>query len=319
MQKENLISIVMPCYNSSATLARSIESALSQSHEEIELIVVDDGSTDSSVAIAEEICQRDRRLQLIRTNGNRGAAQARNRAIAVSRGEFIAFLDADDTWDPRCMERLLLALTARPDAALAYCGWQNIGVEGGRAAPYIPPDYELPDSSGREKLNALIENCPFPIHATLTRTQSVVEVGGFDETLSSCMDFDLWLRICWSQSIVRVPEVLAYYWHHDVSTRITSNRAKIALNHWRVQRKFLNEHRDVSEKLGPQRVHDVTHRRLFSKGLDAHWKGDFDASRSIFRNLIPYLYLEPGAWKYLALGSMPRGVYRIVMSLVSLR
>lgn len=108
-----VVSIVMPAFNVQGHLARSIESALQQSYQDWELIVIDDCSSDNTAAVVEDWVRRDDRVQLVRQDVNAGPSAARNRGFQLSRGEFITLLDADDAWAPERLARLL-------DVALSY-------------------------------------------------------------------------------------------------------------------------------------------------------------------------------------------------------
>jgi len=106
-----LVSVVVPCYNAARFLERTLQSVLEQTHRGLEVIVVDDASTDDSVALTERLTRRDARVRLIRRSRNAGTPGApRNEGVAVARGEWIAFLDADDLWHPRKLELQLQAL-----------------------------------------------------------------------------------------------------------------------------------------------------------------------------------------------------------------
>ncbi|MBI4698013.1 MAG: glycosyltransferase family 2 protein, partial [Nitrospirae bacterium] len=154
------ISIIMPCFNAERFISGSVASALGQTHKDIELIVVNDGSADRSLQILQGIS--DPRLKII-DQPNRGVCAARNRGLSEATGAYVAFLDADDTWKHDCLEKLHNALRSVPDAVAAYCGWQNIGLSGGRGEPYVPPDYEE-----EGKLEHLLKSCPWPVHAAIT-------------------------------------------------------------------------------------------------------------------------------------------------------
>lgn len=302
------VSIVMPSYNAAAHIARSIASAQAQTHEDWELLVVDDGSTDGSGDIVTNFVASDPRIRAFR-QPNAGAGAARNLGIAEARASFLAFLDADDTWHPEFLEAMIATLEAEPNASIAYCGWQNIGLGGGRDEPFVPPDYE---HAG--KTEALLESCRWPIHAALARTALVRDSGGFDVSLSSCMDFDLWLRLGARARLTRVPLVLAYYYHHG-GGQITQNRLRVALNHWRVQQKFLRDNPAAKAAIGYARVREMTTGTLLRHGYACYWTRDLPAARQIFREVMRQHYGKLTDWKYMLPALLPEGMHRGLMSM----
>ncbi|WP_369726014.1 glycosyltransferase family 2 protein [Bradyrhizobium sp. LLZ17] len=117
----NLVSIVIPAYNAERFIARTLASAQAQTYEKLEIIVIDDGSTDNTRSVVEAIAATDKRLELISTP-NRGVARARNLGIENARGPYVAFLDADDLWHPTKIARQVEALdTHRSDPSW---GWR---------------------------------------------------------------------------------------------------------------------------------------------------------------------------------------------------
>ena len=217
----------MPCYNGENYLAEAIDSVLGQSYQNVELIVVDDRSTDSSKDIAGGYGPK---VKLIEQQ-NQGPYPARNRGIREASGQYLAFLDADDYWSGDFLEETHKALQKNSDAGLAYCGWQNIGLPHKQSKPHIPPDYEAGD-----KLELFLRAAaPWPIHAALVRSEILHEAGGFDERFPTCMDYDLWLRIGANRPIVRVEKVMAFYRHHRQG-QITSTQWRQARNVWLVKK-----------------------------------------------------------------------------------
>jgi len=311
--QKGLVSVIMPCYDAAPYLRQAIDSVLDQSWSEMELIVVDDGSTDGSPEITAASAERHGgRITLLRTQ-RQGPYPARNAGLSRASGEFVAFLDADDYWAPSFLETLRSALVGS-DAALAYCGWQNVGATDRTNEPYVPPDYEQGD-----KVEMLLRSAsPWPIHAALVRRSVIDEVGGFDTTLATCMDYDLWLRIGASRPVVRVPEVLAYYRFHP-GGQITSRQWRQAENVWRVKRKFVDASPHLVARLSRAKLQELIDGALLRRGYDCYWRRDLVSARRIFRRS-----LRAGGWKlkdlkYLLPALLPEGPYRSLIASVERR
>lgn len=301
-----VFSIVMPCYNAAAHLATSVGSVLAQTRQDWELIIVDDGSKDLSWPTLERLAADEPRIRIF-WQPNAGAAAARNRGLRETRGACIAFLDSDDTWHPEFLDAMMTALDANPDAGIAYCGWQNIGLGAGCDEPFVPPEYE-----NASKIESLLGGCRWPIHGALVRSQLIAEAGSFDETLSSCMDYDLWLRLGTRYPLVRVPRVLAYYHHHG-GEQITRNRARIALNHWRAQQKYLRANPAIIRSLGKSRIRQLTAGELLHRGYVSYWKRDLQAAWTIFRQVMRAGYVGRRDWKYLLPALLPLHAYKALI------
>jgi GT2 family glycosyltransferase len=303
MKQEPTVSIIMPVFNAAVHLRSSIGCVRAQTFHDWELVAVDDGSTDGSWATLAQIALEEPQVRPFR-QANAGAATARNRALAEARGAYIAFLDADDTWHPDFLTAMLSALDGKPPHTIAYCGWQNLGLGAGRDQPYVPPDYECDG-----KTEALLAACPWPIHAALVPAELIRDAGGFDPGLTSCMDYDLWLRIGNAYPLQRVPQVLAYYHHHG-GEHITSDKARIALNHRRAQQKFITSNPDVRRQVGSRRLRQLTEGLLLHRGYESYWKRDLPAARRIFRAVMKRAYGTPRDWKYMLPSLLPLAAHR---------
>lgn len=121
-----LVSVVMPCYNAAPYLEEAVGSALNQTYGNVELILVDDGSMDGSADLAARLATTYPGRLLLAHANRLGPYPARNQALRLIRGDLVAFLDADDWWDARALEKLYLAMISA-QADIAYCGWQNVG------------------------------------------------------------------------------------------------------------------------------------------------------------------------------------------------
>jgi glycosyltransferase involved in cell wall biosynthesis len=301
------VSVVMPCLNAARFIERALDSIDEQTIKDYEVLVIDNGSTDDTVDIVER--RQSPRIQLLH-QPEPGVSHARNKGLANARGPLIAFLDADDTWAPNCLERLLEGFESRPDAVLAYCGWQNIGCSEQRDKPFVPPDYE-----NEEKLSLLLQRCRWPIHATLTRRESIEDAGRFNTALSHAEDFLLWLTIAHDKPIVRVPEVLAYYHFHDAG-QASSQSTRAAIQHLEAQSLFLKSHPLVVKALGKNKVAELTYGELLHRGYVLYWKRDLRAARTIFRVVMKTGYGSTKDWKYMLPSMLPESWHQKLIRLI---
>jgi|GEM_PF-279329 len=303
------ISVVMPCFNAALYLKSSIDCVLSQTYPNIELIVIDDGSTDNSKEILKKYGTQITTL----FQNNQGPGPTRNRGIEIATGEFIAFLDSDDYWDARCLELLYVALK-NSDAALSYCGWQNVGGREDRCQPYIPPDYEQGD-----KVEQFLKSAaPWPIHAALVRHDILDHVGGFVGGFNEsqgCEDYDLWLRIGTQWSIKLVKEVLAFYRHHS-SGQITSKQWRQAKDVLQVKLNYIKNHPALIKHLSEQRLKELTTGSYLKRGYDAYWKRDLVSAHRIFRVCLNNGYYQAGDLKYLLPAILSEALFKQCVGLM---
>lgn len=301
-----LVSVVIPCFNGERFVAEAVDSALGQTYRPVEVIVVDDGSTDGSPSVIRSYGSRIR----VVTQNNAGLPAARNAGIRASHGKYCAFLDADDYWHPVFLERMIAALEAS-HAGIAYCGWQNVGLPGPRGEPFVPPDYE-----NEAKLEAMFGGVRWPVHAAVVRRDVVDSVGGFDPQRKSCEDFAFWIRAATNYKLARVPHVLAYYRHHG-EAQMTKNREKIAINHWQVQEEFLRENPKVVNALGKDKIAELTLGKLLDRGYECYWNRDLTAARNIFRLVMKHGYGSLKDWKYMLPSLLPLSWHQALINLAA--
>ncbi|MDE2277288.1 MAG: glycosyltransferase [Burkholderiales bacterium] len=277
-----LVSVVMPCFNAERFVEQAVRSALGQTHGRVELLVVDDGSTDGSAAVLARLqAEFGTRLTRLRTERT-GPYPARNLALRHAAGELVAFLDADDWWEPDFLASAWAALqTAQAD--LAYCGWQNVADGAGRGAPgtepYVPPAYEQGDV-----VEHFLRGCPWPIHAALVRREVLDAVGGFSERLFSSMDYDLWLRLlAVTRRLVRVPRVLAYYRWHGAG-QISAVKWRQVLDAASAQRDFVRAQPQLVAHLPRARIAELIEGRVLQQAYKAVWARDLDSAQRLFRH-----------------------------------
>jgi glycosyltransferase involved in cell wall biosynthesis len=196
------VSVVVPNYNCGRCLAEAVESALAQSYTACELIVVDDGSTDGSVKVLERYSSR---LRIVRQS-NRGVSAARNRGIQESRGELIAFLDADDVWRADKLEKQV-PLFANPAVGLVHCALEYID-ESGRSL-----GTNLTGRRGHVLRHiALLRGTVVQASSSaVVRRECFGKAGLFDVDLSTSADWDMWRRIACYYDVDVVREPLIRY------------------------------------------------------------------------------------------------------------
>lgn len=191
-------SVIVPAYNAVRTIRTTIQSVLAQTASDLELIVVDDGSADTTAEIVAEYAASDRRVQLIR-QANGGTAAARNRGLTEARGDYVSLLDNDDAWLPWHLERTAAALAAHPEAGLGYAdAWifnDATGRVNRRTSLSFYPDRAEPDADVEDLLaSLLVKNFITASSTTMTRN-ALDRVNEFESTMRGTDDWDMWLRI----------------------------------------------------------------------------------------------------------------------------
>jgi glycosyltransferase involved in cell wall biosynthesis len=207
MKTENgVVSVIIAAFNAERTLERTVASALSQTEVSLEIVIVDDGSTDGTSGLARKIARSDNRVRVYRQE-NRGAAVARNHAVRESNGEWIAPLDADDIWYPEYLSRQLRRAQEKGDPVGVVYTWSR----------YIDhDDAPLPGISaasieGNVYGTILCHNFLGNASCTLLRRSAFDVVGGYDESLIRTEDWDLYLRLAERFNFAVVEEYLVGY------------------------------------------------------------------------------------------------------------
>ena len=196
------VSIIIPAYNAEKTLSEALESVLAQTFSDWEAIVVDDGSTDGTAALAIDFSSRDSRIRLV-SQSNGGVSAARNRGLEDARGELGLVLDSDDSILPSHLDRL--APLAGADRAAA-CAFSYLTPEGARLPAVLHAG--LADNA----VALLSDFCALAIHSCVFPLERARECGGFDAALRTCEDWDLWLRMArGGMTFTTVHETLALY------------------------------------------------------------------------------------------------------------
>lgn len=223
-----LISIVMPAYNAAQYIEQSIESVLKQSYTNWELIIVDDCSVDDTYKIVDKLCLNEERIKLFRMNENSGVAMARNFAISMSRGKYIAFLDSDDLWLPDKLEKQL-NLMQEKKAVISYTAYRQFSMEKVGNLVSVPEQVTY-----KQLLKGNVIGC-------LTVMLDKERLGNLQMKKARHEDYILWLDILKQGNIAYgLQEDLARY--RKSETSLTSNKKRSALWTWQVYR----QHQELS-------------------------------------------------------------------------
>ena len=213
------VSVIIPTYNRAGVVGRAIQSVLHQTFQDFELIVVDDGSLDNTREIVREFQKQDRRITYIGHNKNKGGATARNTGIRASRGKYIAFLDSDDEWLAKKLEKQLTFFEQGecPELGVVYTGVRYKSDRKGTALADT-----MPRLRGWVYSNLLWQNRVGTTSTPLIKKSCFNHVGLFDEQLPSKQDRDMWIRIARKYTFDFVDEqlVVCYLTRKRISTNL---------------------------------------------------------------------------------------------------
>ncbi len=298
------ISVIMPCLNAGPFVEQAVNCAMNQTYPDVELIVVDDGSTDDSLQILERLTASHYPRIRLHKQARQGPFPARNFAISQATGGRIAFLDADDFWAPRALE-LLSAAMDKSGADVSYCGWQNFGDGAPGLKPFIPPDYFDMDTTA-----AFLCSCPWPIHAALVSREILEAVNGFSIRYFSAMDYDLWLKLyAKTQRFIRVPEALAFYRWHD-NGQISATKWKQVINAWHVRRNFVENNPALAAHLTNHELKALIDDSLLREARQALWRRNLTDAHHLFRYCLKNRIGGLEDLKYLPLAILPECIIK---------
>ena len=292
-----LLSVVIPAYNIEEFILPAVRSVLSQEVESMEVIVVDDGSTDATAEVVTTI--RDDRLRLIR-QANRGLAGARNTGIRYARGKYIAFLDGDDVWFPQKVQKQLELMESNVNLGFTYTYSAYINQNGERSGQLWVTSIREPSFKDLIKRNHVMAS------SVVARKDCVLQAGLFDENLRACEDQEFWVRILYKTKYKArlLPEVLAGYRVRAGS--LTLNFAHQVDNAYKVMEKFAEYIPEFTQNL-KQRSMAEAYRIASRKALS---EGQLQVAGQLMRQsmqLYPTIVVrDPRAFVTLLLVTLPQ-------------
>ncbi len=264
-----LVSVIVPVYNRENLVGRTIDSILAQSYPDIEVIAVNDGSSDASLAVLQVYADCYPGKIVLVDQLNAGQVRARNTGIQHSRGEYIAFLDSDDTWEPHKLAKQLPLF--KGNVGLVYCGISEVDPEG-RVLRTVPCEQGM---NGNIYAKLLIKNRMTGGTVVVSRA-ALDTVGWFDETFQAAENWDLWIRIARSFAVEYVDEPLVNYLKHPGN--MSCNSLKMSQASWII----LQKHLPPSARKGELRQsfnHAYAH-YYYNRAVESFGTGDYQHVRS---------------------------------------
>lgn len=268
------VTAVIPTYNYGRFLGEAIESVLRQTYPALELIVVDDGSTDNTPDVAGSYGNR---IRYIRT-ANQGVSAARNAAIALAKGDLIALLDADDRWQPRKLERQVAIFGNDVAVGMVHSGSRIFDGETNATLCEIIPEAAV-------DFHEMLAWCGISLPSTVVPRKVFEEVGGFDCRYSGAADWEMWIRIAAKYKVVGCQEVLVDYRMHG------NNMSGKAIEHYQ-------DCMAVLDKSGRIHLHCQSCRAAIRSARKRVREVYYDKSSAIARDCLRAgNYVEGLAWR----------------------
>lgn len=300
---DDLISVVIPTYNRAKTLPRAINSVLNQTYKNLELIIVDDASTDGTEEIIKEF--KDSRIRFIKNEVNKGGSAARNIGINEAKGEFVAFQDSDDEWHLRKLEIQMEAMkVSSPNVGVVYCGL--IRIQEGKSS-YFPPKY-FRNKDGNI-VDTLKKQNIIGTQSALIKKSCFEKSGNFDETFPRLQDWELFIRIAKFYDFIFIDKPLVTVFHQEVS--ISSSPEKLIEALELIVQKHINI---FDDKVGREALayHFYVLGDLYRKS------NDLKRCRQYFIQAIKKSPLKVRAWLNYLASLFPKSAYLNIQKLLKI-
>lgn len=236
------VSVVIPTHNRHEMLVKALDSVVLQTYNDLEIIVVSDGSTDETDTVINEYKSKDSRIHYISYHPNRGGNYARNIGIKNASGDYIAFLDDDDEWLPQKIELQMKEFIENPKVGLVYTGVNIIYDD-------LKVSYSsIPQKTGDLSKDMLITNCIGTTSSVMVSAKILKKTGLFDEKLKARQDYDLWLRVCQETEVGAVSLPLLNYHNFDSVDQISDDTEKYADSIKYINEKYNHLYSKMSDK-----------------------------------------------------------------------
>jgi glycosyltransferase involved in cell wall biosynthesis len=281
------VSVIIPVFNTEAFLTHTIESVVGQRYNDWEIIAVDDGSTDRSATVLQKYVHRLPGKFHCICQENQGASSARNRAIGISSGQYIAFLDSDDAWFPEKLEIQVGILEDAPHVGMVYADCLVVNQIGN---PVRDSYFNNSPPRGWIFQNLLLNNF-IPTSSVVIRRSVLQEIGLFNLVYRISQDYDLWLRVSDRYQVAVIEKPLVQYRIHPAG--ISRNRVEMVHEDLDIMEEWLHQKPELREQLAAGIFHKrrISHYSLFLHHLHSHEFGK--ASRAFLSWLAMGLQQAP--------------------------
>jgi glycosyltransferase involved in cell wall biosynthesis len=302
------VSIVIPSYNTAGLMANCLNSVFAQTYTNLETLVVNDGSPDT--AELEKVLRpfMDRIVYL--KQENKRAAGARNNAIRQARGEFVAFLDSDDSWMPGHLSSQMKLFLDDPSLDLVYANAVLVG------DPSREPEFmERCPSEGPANFQALIvERCQIPISTVVARRQKLLDAGLFDESLPRCDDYDLWIRCAFKGAKIAYSRKVQARLFIGRPGSLGQSRSKMAEAYWNILEKLKRTLplSGADREVVNRRAEQIRGVYLLEEGKCKIAEQKFDKARELIAEANRFLHKSTLSLAVLGLGIAPSTTGKLI-------
>lgn len=270
------VSVIIPAYNAAATIVRAIDSVRTQiGTGDVEVLIINDGSGDDTAAVVRAAIVPGERIYLIDMARNSGVSAARNAGVRVARGQFLAFLDADDVWLPGKLKTQVAAIERDPAITLVSCNSLMTAPNGDMLKE---GHRNRPPVQGPDAWKTLLVYNFIPTPTVLTRTALVQQLGGFDETLAVGEDLDLWIKLAVRGTVVTLPDILIHY--YDFANSLMKRHERFTGD---IVVPMIEKHlREQAGRLSSAETRMIRGQRAFQIGCDTFFSGSYAACIPMF-------------------------------------
>jgi glycosyltransferase involved in cell wall biosynthesis len=294
------VSVIMPSFNHARFMVESATGILGQTEKDLELIIVDDCSTDNSWELIKGLAETDSRIKPIRHNHNLGASRSRNDGLRIAKGDFIGFCDADDIWERGKLEFQTQLLRKNPDYGATYCDSMIIDEAGRSTGQRFSERFPPPQPASGWLFPHLVRRNFINMQSVLMRKECLLETGYFDEGIRWVEDWWYWVRLSRCYRFLYAKEPLAKYRVHDRSTNLVQKRSG-CVNRFKVYHRILQQYPDLSPSVKREVVYNM--------GAELCGIGKRRAGRRLFWNIVKSSLIDLRAF-----GIFCRAMRRIIVN-----